>query len=43
MRSFKIPEMKEKYSKELYLELRLVNVELENGTEEKLLTNIHQK
>ena len=43
LRSFKIPEMKEKYNKKLYLELRLVTVELENGTEEKLLTNIPLK
>ena len=40
LRSFKDPELKEKYSKELYLELRLVRVELESGQKEILLTNI---
>ena len=40
LRSFKDPELKEKYSKELYLELRLVTVELESGQKERLLTNI---
>lgn len=41
LRSFKDPELKEKYSKELYLKLRLVTVELESGQKERLLTNIH--
>ena len=40
LRSFKDPELKEKYSKELYLKLRLVTVELESGQKERLLTNI---
>ena len=40
LRGFKDPELKEKYSKELYLKLRLVTVELENGQKERLLTNI---
>lgn len=40
LQSFKNPELKEKYSHELYLELRLVTIELENGQKERLLTNI---
>ena len=40
LRSFKDSELKEKYSKELYLELRLVTVELGSGQKERLLTNI---
>ena len=40
LQSFKNPELKEKYSHELYLELRLVTVKLENGQKERLLTNI---
>lgn len=40
LRSFKDPELKEKYSKELYLKLRLVTVELDSGQKERLLTNI---
>lgn len=43
LRGFKDPELKEKYSKELYLKLRLVTVELENGQKERLLTNIPPK
>ena len=41
LRSFKNQELKEKYNKELYLKLRLITVELENGQKERLLTNIH--
>ena len=40
LRSFKDPELKEKYSKELYLKLRLVTVELDSDQKERLLTNI---
>ena len=40
LRSFKNQELKEKYNKELYLKLRLITVELENGQKERLLTNI---
>lgn len=40
LRGFKDPILKEKYSKELYLELRCVTVELESGTKERILTNI---
>ena len=40
LRAFKDPELKEKYSKELYLELRLVTVELDSDEKEQLLTNI---
>ena len=40
LRGFKDPELKEKYSKELYLELRVVTVELKSGITERLFTNI---
>lgn len=40
LRSFKDPELKEKYAKELYLELRLLTFELESGQKERILTNI---
>ena len=40
LRGFKDSELKEKYRKESYLNLRLVTVELESGEIERLLTNI---
>ena len=40
LRGFKDPELKEKYSKESYLELRVVTVELKSGIKERLFTNI---
>ena len=40
LRGFKDPQKKEKYSKELHLELRCVTVELESGITERLFTNI---
>ena len=40
LRGFKDPQLKEKYSKELYLEVRCVTVKLESGTIERILTNI---
>ena len=40
LRGFKDPELKEKYSKKSYLNLRLVTVELDSGEIERLLTNI---
>lgn len=40
LRGFKDPELKEKYSKELNLELRVVTVELKSGIKERLFTNI---
>ena len=40
LRGFKDLELKEKYSKELYLELRVVTVELKSGITERLFTNI---
>ena len=40
LRGFKDPQLKEKYSKELHLELRCVTVELESGITERLFTNI---
>ena len=40
LRGFKDPQLKEKYSKELHLELRCVTVELESGIIERLFTNI---
>ena len=40
LRAFKDPELKEKYNKKLYFNLRLVTVELDNGKLEKLLTNV---
>lgn len=40
LRGFKDPELKEKYSKKLHMELRCVTVELESGIKERLFTNI---
>ena len=40
LRAFKDPELKEKYSKKLYFNLRIVTVELDNDKLEQLLTNI---
>ena len=40
LRGFKDPQLKEKYSKELHLELRCITVELESGITERLFTNI---
>ena len=40
LKRFHNPILKEKYSKELYLNLRIVDVELPNGEIKSLLTNI---
>ena len=40
LRGFKDSELKEKYSKETSINLRLVTVELKSGKIERLLTNI---
>ena len=40
LRGFKDPKLKEKYSEETHLNLRLVTVKLKSGEIERLLTNI---
>ena len=40
LKKFHNPILKEKYSKQLYLDLRIVTIELEDGTIETLLTNL---
>ena len=40
LKKFHNPILKEKYSKRLYLDLRIVTIELEDGTIETLLTNL---
>ena len=40
LKKFHNPILKEKYSKQLYLDLRIITIEWEDGTIETLLTNL---